>query len=95
MNPPQPPVLHLAKHTGMLLAFSNAQYKFTGDPERLRSAYWKVQRHCLLFGWWSVLSFFIVNPACILLNAFNWMQYKKKYRRFLEANGLPVNPVAP
>ena len=89
----QPPVLHLAKHTGAIVAFVNKSYKLQGDPERHKAAYIECQRHCLLFGWWSVFSLFLINPASILLNAYNWSRYKKKYAFYIQSQGMPQNPV--
>ena len=89
----KPPVLHLSKHTGMVIAFVNKSYKLQGDPATLKQAYVECQKHCLLFGWWSVFSLFLINPACILLNAYNWSSYKKKYVKFIQFQGVPQNPV--
>jgi len=90
---PQPPILHLSRHTGMLFAFQMQPLKYQARPEQLRPVYVKIQRHCILFGWWSLFSLFLINPITILFNAYSWWNFKRKYTKYLQLTGLPQNPV--
>lgn len=73
------PVLHLTRHTGMVLAWQQQSYQYQGPPELLRPKYYKTQGYCVAFGWWSPMSLFI-NPIVILANLIRWLHFRYKCR---------------
>ncbi len=56
------------KETGMLIIAQTTPVQTTGTYPEIRSAFWKAQTHCLLFGWWGVLSFLIYNWVTMVRN---------------------------
>ena len=92
--PMKQPILKLSRHTGMIVAFQMQPIKVHGTIEQLRPIFVATQKHCILFGWWSIMSFFLINPATILLNAFNWYSYKRKYAKYVQFHSIAQSPIS-
>ena len=63
---------NFAKHTGMLIMWQMSSRTYQGTYAQIEKAYRAAQLHCLMFGWWSVLS----------LVFFNWFTLIRNYRTF-------------
>ena len=60
--------LSVGRHTGLLLAWMNSTRQVTGTFDQCMAEYTAAQRHNLLFGWWSLFSFWLLNPITLLAN---------------------------
>ncbi|OBA61779.1 hypothetical protein A5647_11220 [Mycobacterium sp. 1100029.7] len=60
--------VRLHKHTGALILWHQSSFTFTGTLEQCEQAYRKAQLHCLLAGWWGVVSLFLMNPIALVSN---------------------------
>jgi len=76
------PTLTLTRHTGLLLAYRQQHYSFTGEPRKLRAKLIEITIKNLILGWWGVRSM-IINPAIIIENIINYFSYKKEYQAFM------------
>jgi hypothetical protein len=56
------------KHTGLLVLWFNQQSSFTGTHAQVQAHIWKSLIHCLLLGWWSILSIVLYNWVAIFQN---------------------------
>jgi hypothetical protein len=57
-----------AKHTGMLVLYLNQQSAFTGTYEQCRAQIKRSLIHCVVLGWWSILSLVFFNWLAIAQN---------------------------
>lgn len=71
------------KQTGMLIVAQTTPVQTTGTYPEIRSAFWKAQTHCLVFGWWGVLSFLIYNWIALIQN----MSELSRIKHAARANG--------
>lgn len=76
--PPAEPTFQVRtiKHTGALLWWLNQRSTFTGSYAQCDAALDAAQRHCMLAGWWSVVSQ-VWNPISLFQNA----RARKKLRQ--------------
>jgi hypothetical protein len=58
----------LIKHTGALIFWQQQTLRFTGTLQQCEKAYRDAQTHCLLAGWWSLLSAFLMNWIALFSN---------------------------
>jgi hypothetical protein len=58
----------LLKHTGALIFWQQQTVRFTGTLQQCEKAYRDAQTHCLLAGWWSPLSAFLMNWIALFSN---------------------------
>ncbi|WAJ46211.1 DUF2510 domain-containing protein [Mycobacterium sp. Aquia_216] len=58
----------LREHTGAVVIWLQRGYTFTGTLEQCEQAYRKAQLHCLLAGWWGLVSLFLMNPIALICN---------------------------
>lgn len=71
------------KQTGMLIVAQTTPVQTTGTYPEIRSAFWKAQTHCLVFGWWGVLSLLIYNWISLIQN----MSELSRIKHAARANG--------
>ncbi|BBY22578.1 hypothetical protein [Mycobacterium stomatepiae] len=60
--------VRLHEHTGVLILWVQRSVTFTGTLEQCEQAYRKAQLHCLLAGWWGLVSLFLLNPIALISN---------------------------
>jgi hypothetical protein len=58
----------LREHTGAVVLWLQRTFTFTGTLEQCEQAYRKAQLHCLLAGWWGLVSLFLMNPIALVCN---------------------------
>ncbi|WP_290851601.1 hypothetical protein [Gordonia sp. (in: high G+C Gram-positive bacteria)] len=71
------------KQTGMVFLAQTTRVQTTGTYPEVRSAFWQAQTHCLLLGWWGVLSLLLYNWVSLGQNMSTVSRIKKEAR----ANG--------
>jgi hypothetical protein len=57
-----------SKHTGVLVLWVNRQTAVTGTYEQCRAQIMRSLIHCLVLGWWSILSLVFFNWLAIVQN---------------------------
>jgi Protein of unknown function (DUF2510) len=60
--------IRLYKHTGAVFLWHQQAFTVTGTLQQCESAYRGAQTHCLLAGWWSVVSLFLMNWIALISN---------------------------
>ena len=60
--------VRLYEHTGAVILWHQRTLTFTGTLEQCEQAYRKAQLHCLLAGWWSVVSLLVMNWVALISN---------------------------
>ncbi|MCV7030117.1 DUF2510 domain-containing protein [Mycobacterium sherrisii] len=60
--------VRLHHHTGALVLWHQRSYTCTGTLEQCEEAYRHAQMHCLLAGWWGLLSLLLMNPIALISN---------------------------
>lgn len=58
----------LLKHTGAVIFWQQQTVRYTGTLQQCEQAYRDAQTHCLLLGWWSVGSLFVLNWIALFSN---------------------------
>ncbi|WP_156687320.1 DUF2510 domain-containing protein [Mycobacterium sp. Marseille-P9652] len=58
----------LCKHTGAVILWHHQRYTFTGTLEQCEAEYRRAQTHCLLAGWWSLVSALVMNWVALISN---------------------------
>jgi len=77
--PPQTPIFQVKtyKHTGALIFWMNQTSIVTGSYEQCDAALSSAVVHCLVAGWWSILSV-LLNPISLLANANSRKQLRRQ-----------------
>jgi hypothetical protein len=60
--------VRVMKHTGALMLWINQGSTVTGTYSQCDAAIRAAQLHCLLVGWWSPVSLFLMNWLALLVN---------------------------
>ncbi|MEM6104709.1 DUF2510 domain-containing protein [Mycobacterium sp. 050272] len=60
--------VRLHEHTGIVFFWVQRSITCTGTLEQCEKAYRDAQRHCLVTGWWGLVSFFLMNPIALISN---------------------------
>ena len=60
--------VRVMKHTGALILWINQGSTVTGTYSQCDAAIRAAQLHCLLVGWWSPVSLFLMNWIALLVN---------------------------
>ncbi|MBT0568455.1 hypothetical protein [Williamsia sp. CHRR-6] len=68
--PPGGPIFRavFTEHTGMLILWSVRRVTVTGTVAQCEAEYRRAQAHCLVAGWWSVVSVLLMNWVALLSN---------------------------
>ncbi|GAB19237.1 hypothetical protein GOEFS_077_00290 [Gordonia effusa NBRC 100432] len=68
---PLPPGIFQAKfrkHTGLIILAQWSDTVVTGTYDEVRKGFWNAQTHCLILGWWGIISALIYNWIAIIGN---------------------------
>ncbi|WAC90683.1 DUF2510 domain-containing protein [Mycobacterium sp. Aquia_213] len=60
--------VRLHEHTGVFVLWVQRSLTFTGTLEQCEKAYRDAQLHCLVTGWWGLVSLFLLNPIALVRN---------------------------
>ncbi|WP_445161923.1 DUF2510 domain-containing protein [Mycobacterium sp. Dal123C01] len=60
--------VRLYQHTGAVILWHQRTFTFTGTLKQCERAYRDAQLHCLLAGWWSVVSLLVMNWIALFSN---------------------------
>ncbi|MCV7409200.1 hypothetical protein AWC05_00925 [Mycobacterium florentinum] len=60
--------VRLHEHTGVLILWVQRSFTFTGTLEQCEKAYRDPQLHCLVTGWWGLVSLFLLNRIALISN---------------------------
>lgn len=60
--------VRLHEHTGAVILWLQRDFICTGTLEQCEQAYRSAQTHCLLAGWWGLVSLVVLNPIALISN---------------------------
>lgn len=81
--------VRVTKHTGALFLWVDQTTTVTGTYQRCEAAIREAQMHCLLAGWWSVLSILFMNWIALYCN---WAARKVLRSQAARARAMAAHP---
>jgi hypothetical protein len=72
------------KHTGLIVVGQTSTHKGILCAECNKRLFSSSLIHCLLAGWWGIISFFVYNPIAIIGNIVTYFNAKKRFKKYSE-----------
>jgi len=73
------------KHTGLVILGRRQTYRGLLCEQCNKRLFSSCLNHCLIAGWWGIISFFIYNPAAIIGNIIMYFRAKNRFKKYSNA----------